>query len=509
MVEGFAYRFDLYDAIGNLIQTLDNLYGINDLSVNSGPLPSSSISFLQAGSGAVTRTGQSKMRDVVSVMDFGAKGDGSTDDHAAFTLALAYASTLRGRVFVPATVNGYYMGSTGISIPDYTAMYGDDPRLIWSSAFTGTAVTVGYQSTLEHIQIYMPKSVAVPAATIVAIDLSASIGHITHCRVDQTSTGNNSPWYTGIKMSGTGTGGNSISNTIQDSEVYSYSFSILGTGGTARNDLSIRNNILVSQIDAPIAMPQWNSTTIAENDIETTGLYCIWLLSATSEIAGGTIRDNYMQGATATGIWVDAAAGFPSRGLVIEGNEINVTTTPTAITLKYTESCTVSGNYVSALTNWLNLDTSNIDLNIGTNFTNGKTLLQSGVHTGFRFETSTWTPSIGGSATYTNRGGTYTKIGSRVFGEGFLTVNALGTGSATTISGIPYARSGTIPGGVVITGYSGLAGGNFVEPEGEIDATTITFSTMAAAGIAITNPASIFGNGAFISFSFNYPTDVI
>jgi hypothetical protein len=47
------------------------------------------VGFIQAGTGAVTRTAQAKMRDVVSVKDFGAVGDGVTNDAASIQTAIA------------------------------------------------------------------------------------------------------------------------------------------------------------------------------------------------------------------------------------------------------------------------------------------------------------------------------------------------------------------------------------------------------------------------------------
>jgi hypothetical protein len=62
---------------------------VSDLSASSG---SSLVGYTQGGSGAATRTVQSKLRDTVSVKDFGAVGDGVTNNIAAFIAAAANLS---------------------------------------------------------------------------------------------------------------------------------------------------------------------------------------------------------------------------------------------------------------------------------------------------------------------------------------------------------------------------------------------------------------------------------
>ncbi len=72
--------------------------------------PLGNLQFMQSGAGAVTRLAQSKMRDIVSVKDFGAVGDGVSDDTAAIQAAL----NANSNVCIPL---GSYGVSSQITVP--------------------------------------------------------------------------------------------------------------------------------------------------------------------------------------------------------------------------------------------------------------------------------------------------------------------------------------------------------------------------------------------------------
>lgn len=141
-----ASKYFVFDALGN--SSVSSGTGTDaglrtDMATSAG---AGLIGFIQAGIAAILRTVQAKLRDTVSVMDFGAVGDGVVNDGAAINLALVTGKD----VFFPSGMTFNIDGVTLIPVAGQRLFGGG--RLVKST--TATDITlVGAQDAPRFIKI--------------------------------------------------------------------------------------------------------------------------------------------------------------------------------------------------------------------------------------------------------------------------------------------------------------------------------------------------------------------
>lgn len=124
------------------------------------------------------------------------------------------------------------------------------------------------------------------------------------------------------------------------------------------------------------------------------------------------------------------------------------------------------------------------------------------------YEEGTWSPSIGGNATYSNQSGTYTKVGRMVTCNFDLTINVIGSGSTTSINNFPFANGSTTAMCGTISYYVNIATAtNFISIylNGSTTTTNCTGNTASATNVGL-NGFAVFGNSTRLIGSITYPT---
>jgi hypothetical protein len=120
----------------------------------------------------------------------------------------------------------------------------------------------------------------------------------------------------------------------------------------------------------------------------------------------------------------------------------------------------------------------------------------------------TWTPGVGGTATYTTQAGTWVKIGNMVYVRCELLINAIGSGSTDTITGtgLPNNAAAGADSGLTVTDFSSLASSVYwIGARINAGTNQIVIRSLTAAG-GTAGGNAIFGNGALIAFSGWYST---
>jgi len=118
------------------------------------------ITYDQGGTGSQDRTVQNKLQDTVSVKDFGAVGDGVTNDASAVQAAIDACETLKKPLFFPA---GTYYMTSGITVQQkevHIIGEGSESTILDFNVSSGVAMDVGYSGggtfwgwTIRDIQV--------------------------------------------------------------------------------------------------------------------------------------------------------------------------------------------------------------------------------------------------------------------------------------------------------------------------------------------------------------------
>lgn len=117
------------------------------------------------------------------------------------------------------------------------------------------------------------------------------------------------------------------------------------------------------------------------------------------------------------------------------------------------------------------------------------------------YEEGTWTPSLGGTATYNSRTGVYTKIGRLVVAHCNIDVNTIGSGSSYLISGLPFTAAASTAGSV---GRWSNAASNAVFMGCYATGTNVNMTATDASGANLNTIPNVFGNGTIIWLTVSY-----
>lgn len=142
------YKMVLKDSVDALIWTVDNISSAATLAASDG---SSLIGFIQSGSGAVSRTVQSKLRDVVSINDF--LSDAQKADVAAGTAVVDCLSAFNAaKESFPSTLDTtYYRQGGTIEVPPGKYYLSDTFKIDRNIVLRGAGAPYGYCGGISQL----------------------------------------------------------------------------------------------------------------------------------------------------------------------------------------------------------------------------------------------------------------------------------------------------------------------------------------------------------------------
>jgi hypothetical protein len=134
------------------------------------------VSYTPAGTGAVVTTVQTKLRQYVNVKDFGAVGDGVTNDTAAIQAALDAANTVE-------FADGTYLLGSRLNLNSNNILVGANATILWNASSFANAIQGSAVTNVVINNLKFRSSVAVTASETYGIKvISSQQIKITNCQ---------------------------------------------------------------------------------------------------------------------------------------------------------------------------------------------------------------------------------------------------------------------------------------------------------------------------------------
>lgn len=337
--------------------------------ITGNSTPGTSVSFIQAGTGAVTRNMQDKARESVSVKDFGAVGDGVTNDAAAFNAALASgaksiyfpAGTYRFNSKITYTFPNPSSGSQDTDNIDAITIFGDGADVVSLYWPTTDGLLFNYTSQQHALHLKGLSVVSGSTAGTVGLEFTNSYAffgtHVAQSNIDDVTFrgsdgyANTKRWGTCVKIANVsdinfnnvnfygesnGTSGTGVSiaspgagcfvapsPTCTCGTVYNFvncNWSFLGTGfvyGAHTQTVQIVNSFF-GQCETGIYVPPVSPNTLQGLLVSNTTFFCFGdSINIQSDLPNFFATGNFFTvNAAKRGIFIS-----PSNNLTIIGNQ--------------------------------------------------------------------------------------------------------------------------------------------------------------------------------------------
>lgn len=286
------------------------------------------IGYTPTGTGATARTAQAKMRDIISIKDFGVVGDGSDE---TVKIQAAFAAAAGRALYIPATASGYRVTSA-ISIASNTEVYGDGSGSIIQCSTADINVLLATSASNVHIHDIKINITATPGVTAIG---AIKLDSCSHCTVNN------------CEIVGTQWAGVWLNNTTRSTVFNNYFHDFLGSSQDAA-DVCVYRNSSYNLIDGNqcyggnwhgILVQDPGSATlpykniVSNNNIGAHLAYGIIVYQVTAADVFTQVRGNFIEnidgavlgGSAGAGIYVVAAGGVEIANNVIRNCCISTT----------------------------------------------------------------------------------------------------------------------------------------------------------------------------------------